>query len=95
MIPKWVLQFVPILTALAGAIMLFALQRADVDQLKASVSEMKAVQSNQNQIFVSQQVFNLKMNEYDKSFVNINSRLDRIEVLINGLYDRLPSKNGK
>ena len=90
-IPQWVMQIIPVVALVAGAIMLFAQQRADVDMLKGAIVEMKS----QQQVYVTKQIFDLKMTEYDKYQVQMNARFDKLEGLINGLYDRLPAKHEK
>jgi hypothetical protein len=87
-IPGWVVQILPVIVIVTGAVAVFAQQRADVDQLKTSLIELKSA----NSAFVSKQVFEIKMNEYDKYQAQMNARFDKLEGLINGLYDRLPSK---
>lgn len=91
-IPQWILQLIPVIALLAGAVMVFAQQRADVEQLKESLIEIKTIQSTQTQQFVSKQIFELKMNETEKTQTQMNQRFDKLESLLNGLYDRLPAK---
>lgn len=91
-IPGWVLQLIPIIALLAGAIMVFAQQRADVEQLKQGLVKIEEVQTTQTQQFVSKQIFDLKMIENEKYQAQMNARFDKLEGLINGLYDRLPAK---
>ena len=94
-IPQWLVQLIPLLVLLFGAATVYATQKADVDQLKASLVEIKIKQDQQAQNFVSRQVFEVKMMEADKNQAKLDNRLDRIETLINGIYDRLPSKHDK
>lgn len=91
-IPSWVLQAVPVIMVLVGSATVFAQQRADVEQLKEAVAEIKVLQNQQPQQYVSRQVFDMKMTENEKYQAQLNTRLDKIENLINGLYDRLPAK---
>lgn len=90
-IPVWLVQLVPIALLIASAVMVFATQRADVDLLKASIQEFK----NQQQTYVTRQIFDLKLAEQERAQNQLNARLDKIETLINGLYDRLPPKKEK
>ncbi len=91
-IPSWALQVVPLILLLAGSATVFAQQRADVDQLKEAVAEIKILQNQQPQQYVSKQIFDMKMTENEKNQTQLNGRLDKIENLISGLYDRLPAK---
>lgn len=91
-IPSWILQILPIIALLVGSATVFAQQRADVEQLKVALTELKTIQSQQPQQYVSKQVFDLKMLESEKYQAQLTARLDKIENLINGLYDRLPPK---
>lgn len=91
-IPSWVLQLIPIVALLAGAIMVFAQQRADVEQLKQSLVKIEEMQTTQTQQFVSKQIFDLKMLENEKYQAEMSRRFDKLETLISGLYDRLPPK---
>lgn len=87
-VPEWVMKIAPVIAFLIGGVMIFAQQRADVEGLKASLVEIK----EQQQVYVTKQIFDLKMTEYEKYQVQMNSRFDKLEGLINGLYERLPSK---
>jgi hypothetical protein len=90
-IPQWVMQIIPVVALISGAMMLFAQQRADVGMLKTALAEIKV----QQQVYVTKQIFDLKMSEYDKYQAQMNARFDKLEGLINGLYDRLPAKHDR
>lgn len=92
-IPSWIIQLIPVLALLVGAVMVFAQQRADVDQLKQGLVEIKATQLQFNTQFVPQRIFDLKMAETERNQAEMNKRFDKIEDLINGLYKRLPSRD--
>jgi hypothetical protein len=94
-IPQWVLQIVPLAILLVSASLVFATQRADVDQIKQNLLEMRSAHDVDKRTFVTQQVFDLKLGELERIQGQINARLERIEALISGIYDRLPSKHEK
>lgn len=94
-IPAWIMQILPVLLVLVGAVSAFAQQRADVEQLKQTMVRYEEIQREQSDRFVSKQIFDLKMNENEKYQIQMNSRFDKLEGLINGLYDRLPKRHEK
>ncbi len=89
------MQILPVLLVLVGAVSAFAQQRADVEQLKQTMVRYEEIQREQSDRFVSKQIFDLKMNENEKYQIQMNSRFDKLEGLINGLYDRLPKRHEK
>jgi len=87
-IPRWVAQLMPMIALIVGTVAVFVTQRSDVEQLKTTIIEMKA----QQQVYVTKQVFDIKTAEYDKYFIQMNARFDKLEGLLSGLYERLPAK---
>jgi hypothetical protein len=99
MLPMWVLQIVPVIAMVTAGTGAYVTQRSDVAALKESLVEVKTMQQqnqqNQQSIYVSKQIFDLKLAEQERIQANLNQRLDRIEDLITGLYDRIPAKVSK
>lgn len=89
-VPTWLVQLVPIIGLAAGAAGAFVTQRAEVEQMKNAIYDLKQQQS----YFVQKQIFDLKLEEQGREQSQLHRRLDKIENLISGLYDRMPS-NGK
>jgi hypothetical protein len=92
-IPLWLIQLVPLLLLIGSAVAVFTTQRADVDQLKQSVADVKIAQERDHQLYVTKQVFDLRFTEQERAQSQLNARLDRIESLISGIYERLPAKS--
>ena len=94
-LPMWIIQLIPIVALIAGAVTAFATQKADVDQIKTSVTEIKTAQHQQAQSYVQKEIFDLKVKEQERSLNQIEKSMDRLEGLVNGIYERLPPKNNK
>lgn len=86
------IQIIPLVMLLVGALGVFFMQRADVEQLKSLVAKQEAALAALSDQYVSKTVFEMKLQESERQQAQLNKRLDKIEDLITGLYDRLPSK---
>ena len=91
-LPLWVVQLVPIILIVAAAVTAYAATRSDVEQAKTAIVEIKAVQARAPASFVPRETFDIKVKEQEDSLARIEKTTERLENLVQGLYERLPPK---
>lgn len=80
--PPWLLQIIQIIVILVGASIALGVQREQIEQLRETVHELKATS-------MAREVFTVKMQEQERNNKRIEDKVDRIESLIQGIYNKV------